>query len=388
MERKSLDNCNKCQYLREGNTCASPGTTNGFVNIRPELGCSRGLPKVEAPKVEKNCGTCQRFKGPKVPCGAVGGLIPQSETDGCHGRAYYISRVAQRWVDEYKAETGVDIPVEALQKDIDETIRWNGIRQLPAKALQFGAHVAKCVSKDGSYFVYLDKNRTRVPESIASELKARQKGFMDNLCSEISFPDRDHYSFAIKASGIGTYDHAVREMQEKTGLALKFKGASEFLHPTFPLSKAATSVVANSLSQKENINMNAIIRLADSQLNKDMEEFGALPIDIREALVGMQETAKKDAAQAAAKEVMALLSNTSKQVEYKVNEIRSYRKSIDGLKDGLEAISRAKAYGLETSNFIPLAILAGQISASSIDNKDLTKVPEDWKPAEYAKAVE
>ena len=137
---------------------------------------------------------------------------------------------------------------------------------------------------------------------------------------------------------------------------------------------------STTTTKKETGNMNAIIRLADSQLNKQIEDFGGLSLDIRGALTELQDAERKESAKAAAKEVMAFLQNTNGAIEFQVKEIRRARRLEETAKKSIEQLTRAKAYGLETNNFIPLGILLGQIGEYSVENKDLLKVPADWQP--------
>src|SRR5579859_5049907 len=78
-----------------------------------------------------------------------------------------------------------------------------------------------------------------------------------------------------------------------------------------------TKYYVNS-TKKETGNMNAIIRLADSQLNKQIEDFGGLQLNIREALETLQAEEQKQASHAAAKEVMEYLKNANVAVEFQV----------------------------------------------------------------------
>jgi hypothetical protein len=125
---------------------------------------------------------------------------------------------------------------------------------------------------------------------------------------------------------------------------------------------------------------NAIIRLADSQFTKEVADFGGLNVDLREALQDMQAAQKKEAAIAAAKEVMGVLNAAEIVIEENVSEIRSARNTVEAAKTRIADINRAKAYGLETNNFVPLGILVGHVGSHRVENKELLKVPTDWTP--------
>lgn len=128
---------------------------------------------------------------------------------------------------------------------------------------------------------------------------------------------------------------------------------------------------------KEN-DMNAIIRLADSQLNKQIEDFGGLSLDIREALESLQSEERKQAAQTAAKEVLNLLNSANASIEDSVSEINAARRLEKQARNRISEINRARVYGLETNNFVPLGILVGKIQPYQVDNEVLRKVPGDW----------
>jgi hypothetical protein len=134
-------------------------------------------------------------------------------------------------------------------------------------------------------------------------------------------------------------------------------------------------------TKKEETTMsNAIIRLADSQFTKEVADFGGLNVDLREALQDMQAAQKKEAAIAAAKEVMGVLNAAEIVIEENVSEIRSARNTVEAAKTRIADINRAKAYGLETNNFVPLGILVGHVGSHRVENKELLKVPTDWTP--------
>jgi hypothetical protein len=389
--------------------------------------------------MNKNCGTCGNYKGAKVDCGGNKWLIPQSATDSCHGRHWVpaspplakakpleepvgcmscvknvsmrcthgvdMSRefkgspipttkgygkgcsclvkrpseapdVAQRWVDEYKADTGIAVPAEALQKDMDQKIYWNTIKKLQPESLVFGTHVVLHRSSRGSWFEYTDQDGTRVPlwmDDILWKRYEEAKAEKKTTCFDCS-----HFKGQNKSCGNGHFANNTAYKCHKFEIRFIDDKVVEQASLEAIREKALTKTTTTS---KETSTMNAIIRLADSQLNKEMEEFGSLQPDIQEALVEMQEEAKKTAAKSAAAEVMKLLEQSNKSIETFVTGIRTLRKQIDNNKAAIETWARAKGYGLETSNFIPLAILAGQIHVSAVENQDLTKVPEGWKPA-------
>jgi hypothetical protein len=133
---------------------------------------------------------------------------------------------------------------------------------------------------------------------------------------------------------------------------------------------------------------NAIIRLADSQFSKEVEDFGGLSIDLKDALEELQTKQKKEAAQSAAQEVMKLLNGASTSIENHVHAIQSARRLEASSKVKIHEINKAKAYGLATNNFVPLGILTGAIFAHHVENKELLKIDESKLPEGWDKKPE
>lgn len=151
-----------------------------------------------------------------------------------------------------------------------------------------------------------------------------------------------------------------------------------------PFVKFKTDKSEIITTTKEIKTMNVLERMADSSLNKELEAAGiaGLPENIQEALKEQLADEAKVAAKSAAKEIMTTFKAHDQSVEYLVKELRNIRKREQGLKDEIEALNRAKAYGIETNNFIPLAIMTGNLYSHQVDNKDLVSIPKDWKPVE------
>jgi hypothetical protein len=207
--------------------------------------------------------------------------------------------------------------------------RWEQVKRLPVQDLVPHQDYTAIVSKVGTGFKYLDGTPITDPAKI---------GYL-----------RKHYP------------------QPPIGM---------FNEPEVPTTKKEETTMSN-----------AIIRLADSQFTKEVADFGGLNIDLREALQDMQATQKKEAAIAAAKEVMGVLNAAETVIEDNVGNIRSARSIVENSKARIASINRAKAYGLETNNFVPLGILIGSIYEHHVENKELTKVPSDWAPKVSAAAT-
>lgn len=254
---------------------------------------------------QKNCGNCGHYKGAKAACGQSA-YIPQGDTDHCMGRnfkpktskpAITVSKldreVMGRWIEEYRQENGITVPLQALEREI--------LHRMEHK-------------------VAMPPEYERIKKEVVVDL-------------------------------------------ETVGLGLAHK-------PYYSYSKKEETKTMS----------NAIIKLADSQFTKEIADFGGLNVDLREALQDMQAQQKKDAAIAAAKEVMGVLNRAEQSIEANVEEIRRARKAEANAKAHIEKINRAKAYGLATNNFVPLAVELGLVNEYNVENKDLLKIDDSKIP--------
>lgn len=146
-------------------------------------------------------------------------------------------------------------------------------------------------------------------------------------------------------------------------------------------------------TEKETSTMsNAIIRLADSQFNREVVELGGSNIglsqDLKEALLELQAKDRKESATAAAAEVMSLLKAAESKIESEVGTIQHARRMEANAKKRIADINRAKAYGLATNNFVPLGVLVGTIYAHHVSNEDLLKIDESKLPEGWDKKPE
>lgn len=288
-----------------------------------------------------SCGTCQKFKGDGQFCGQtypLGGKMmkytPMNEKVGpC--REGYVK----------KKEELVPLSVPATEHSVLLARRCGDCQKYKGPHVRCG----EAFSHNGSAAIYYTPY-----------------GENAHGCTDEKFvPKKDMMAFAIKVFDEGyIYKPEVQPL-------------------TAPIPMKLSDVRAHykqTTTKKETSNMHAIIRLADSQLNKQIEDFGGLSLDIREALEGMQAEEKKQAAATAAREVMTLLKAGQLVITENVNSINIARRQEKAAKDRIESINRATAYGKETSNFVPLGILTGHLYAHHIENEALRTVPKDWEP--------
>lgn len=124
------------------------------------------------------------------------------------------------------------------------------------------------------------------------------------------------------------------------------------------------------------ISLRTIKNLADKTLKGDLAELHLdldLPEDISAHLQKLQQEEKENASREAATEIFKLLRATKNTQMMAVLELRELRKKEAQIKHRLRNIELARAYGLETNNYMPLACILGL-------SQDNEKVPSDWMP--------
>lgn len=117
----------------------------------------------------------------------------------------------------------------------------------------------------------------------------------------------------------------------------------------------------------------------------EYKNLTSLPESVKVALDKKIKKQQEESADAAADQIIGLLKANDGVVETHVEAIRSLRKRIEAEKTKLAKVNLAKAYALETNNYIPLAAVLGQLRSYEIEEAgDLAKVPENWAPAPAA----
>lgn len=130
------------------------------------------------------------------------------------------------------------------------------------------------------------------------------------------------------------------------------------------------------------INLACLVALAavTSEPEDDFEFDGALGDAFKEA----EAEAAKEAKSAAVGTIKELMRRSEQQKTHLRTELRSIRQMERRTKNKLADLDRAKAYAVETSNFIPWAALLGFTSYDCGCNSEefarLSKVPADWSP--------
>ncbi|MNK09882.1 hypothetical protein D3C87_278680 [compost metagenome] len=126
-----------------------------------------------------------------------------------------------------------------------------------------------------------------------------------------------------------------------------------------------------------------LIKLADTNLQKELGDIGMANTGLQNALQNALQKQKDDANEQAANEILHVLNQLEKTVENNVSQIRSYRSMVKKLKDSNDKLNKAKAYGLATSNFVPLAIELGILCKYDLseDQQHLAVIDESKLPA-------
>lgn len=140
-------------------------------------------------------------------------------------------------------------------------------------------------------------------------------------------------------------------------------------------------------SMSNHINVVALANLVKTKPSDDLDGFLAPGVGINDELKEAIEQAEKDERTKVVKEAAQSIRNlhtvTNTVTEKVVNELRAIRQREKDLKAQLEEISRAKAYAVETTNYVPLMRLVVPAQASVIPlslgvDGLVHTVPADW----------
>ena len=134
---------------------------------------------------------------------------------------------------------------------------------------------------------------------------------------------------------------------------------------------------------KQHINCTAILNFANAQVTDEFSKYEQLPENLQEVLRRKAKERQDNAAEEAAESILNLCDAAQTYVTRSVAEIREARKFISKAKTDIEQVERARAFGLETNNFIPLIrLVAANLAGPSMLNIEglVLSVPEDWQP--------
>ena len=133
------------------------------------------------------------------------------------------------------------------------------------------------------------------------------------------------------------------------------------------------------------LNTHSIINSAKNSSNTPDEFSTALEgTPFAEAVQAAKNKKREAEREALTDDILAILEASNAHTEQKVAEIRSLRAKEAAAKKSLSDRDRALAYGLNTGNLLPIAILLGKVCTHTAictlgeDFAKLSKVPEDW----------
>lgn len=132
--------------------------------------------------------------------------------------------------------------------------------------------------------------------------------------------------------------------------------------------------------------LNALVTLAggskSDDLSKHMPMIGS-NTRLAEALQRKMNKNAEDAIEEAAESIMEIIAASNGRIAKRVANVRSLRMQEKQEMREIKKLERACAYGNETNNWLPLAILSGIVSNFEVKDqvgKKVLEVPDDWKP--------
>lgn len=125
------------------------------------------------------------------------------------------------------------------------------------------------------------------------------------------------------------------------------------------------------------VNTQLLARLANRDVNNAVADYGALPLDIRQSLERQIADQRQEVVDAAATEIVNLLSNKDEFLTGNQIQIAGLQEQIDNLKALQVKVQKSTIYGMATQNFLPLLkVTGGSIPAGTA--REHTEVPRDW----------
>jgi len=136
-----------------------------------------------------------------------------------------------------------------------------------------------------------------------------------------------------------------------------------------------------------------IKRLSDSALNDELNAAGVSEMLSEELKSALQEQIAQDRqenAKAAAREIIQVIRQSDEAITNHVLAIRELNRVIAQHKAKIEALNRARAYGSETQNFLPLAALTCKHEQlhelrQAVQTSEELFVPASFKPKNIVK---
>ena len=113
------------------------------------------------------------------------------------------------------------------------------------------------------------------------------------------------------------------------------------------------------------LNMSALADVAGGSTDDaELAKYDIMPLEIREALKAKLSKRRVEAAEAVADDIVKLVDLHDEAVKAGVERIRQLRREIKETQSELTALNAARLTGLQSQNFLPLAITLGITSVT------------------------
>ena len=148
------------------------------------------------------------------------------------------------------------------------------------------------------------------------------------------------------------------------------------MNSLFANSGKSREQVVPTLKEKQmsRFNVETLMALANIKNDDEFAKYDALPANLQEVLKRKLKEQEEKRLEDAADSIVHILNSTEDAIAARVDRIRELRRSVERLKAEIGEIERAKAFGMETQNFVPLAAGLGMVSL-------MTKgavIPAEW----------
>ena len=121
-------------------------------------------------------------------------------------------------------------------------------------------------------------------------------------------------------------------------------------------------------------NVETLMALANIKNDDEFAKYDALPANLQEVLKRKLKEQEEKRLEDAADSIVHILNSTEDAIAARVDRIRELRRSVERLKVEIGEIERAKAFGMETQNFVPLAAGLGMVSLMAKG----AVIPAEW----------
>lgn len=135
------------------------------------------------------------------------------------------------------------------------------------------------------------------------------------------------------------------------------------------------------------INTGAIVTLASSRAQEVAAEHGVKNPDLSASMAELKAKRYKEATDAAASVILDVLGAATNAINVQAQCVAKFESDIKRAHTTMENINRAQSYGMETSNFVPLAAVLGLGLPSTLPDGVVKSVPRDWVPTPAAPAA-